>query len=447
MINFGGLATGIDTQSLISGLMAAERIPLQKLQAKQKDLTGARDKLTDILSKFSEVGKAADELSDATGFGSFSAESSSEGLVATASTPQGPGSFNLVVNQLAQAQRNTSSGLASSTDPLGQSGVLSMTVGSDAPIDITVDATDSLTDIAAKINDSDARANASVIFDGTEYHLMVQGTETGANNAIAFGGVTLGLDSNTLTTAQDAEVVLEGGLTITRSSNQLDGVIDGVSMVITEATGEPIQVTVSRDGEAMKEKIHTFVDAFNAAISASQSATGYGALDAQYETLAGDSALRSAMGQLASTVSSTIPGLSGKYDMLASVGVHLTRNGKLELDETALDEALADDVHAVEKVFVGDPSNNVDGAMATIMKAIDRIADDDDALLQNRVDAMGAQIRQVEDRADSMQLRLDDYEQNLVKKFTALEVMVSGIQAQESALAGLVNMSSNNNGG
>ncbi|HHH31494.1 MAG TPA: hypothetical protein ENK57_24540 [Polyangiaceae bacterium] len=440
MINFGGLATGLDTQSLISGLMAAERIPLQRLESKQKDLTGARDKLTDILGKFSQVGEAAEELSDATGFGSFVAESSSDGLIATASTPLGEGSFSLVVNQMAKAQRSNSNGFASSTDPLGQSGTLSVTVGSDAQIDIAVAAGDSLTDIAAKINDSGARATASVVFDGTDYHLMVQGTDTGAQNAITFAGLTLGLDANTLTGAQDAEIVLEGGLTVTRSTNQLDGVIDGVSMVITEATGEPIQVNVARDGEAMKEKIQAFVDAFNDAISAAQSAIGYGSLDPQYESLAGDTALRGAANQLALTVADTIPGLSGKYDMLASVGVNLTRNGKLELDETTLDEALADDVRAVEKVFVGDPATSTDGAMAIIMKAIDRIADDDDAILQNRIDSMGDQIEQVEDRAFRMELRLDDYESNLIEKFTALEVMVSRIQAQEGALAGLVNM-------
>ena len=209
MINFGGLATGIDTQSLISGLMAAERIPLQRLQSKQKDLTGAKDKLSDILSKFSEVGKAAKELSDATGFGSFAAESSSEGLIATASTPQGEGSFSLVVNQMAKAQRSHSNGMASSTGALGQSGTMSITVGGDAQIDITVDATDSLTDVAAKINASGARTNASVVFDGTDYHLMVQGTDTGAQNAVTFSGLTMGLDANTLTAAQDAEIVLE----------------------------------------------------------------------------------------------------------------------------------------------------------------------------------------------------------------------------------------------
>ncbi|MEQ9323630.1 MAG: flagellar cap protein FliD N-terminal domain-containing protein, partial [Polyangiaceae bacterium] len=202
MINFGGLATGIDTQSLISGLMAAERIPLQRLQSKQKDLTGAKDKLSDILSKFSEVGKAAKELSDATGFGSFAAESSSEGLIATASTPQGEGSFSLVVNQMAKAQRSHSNGMASSTGALGQSGTMSITVGGDAQIDITVDATDSLTDVAAKINASGARTNASVVFDGTDYHLMVQGTDTGAQNAVTFSGLTMGLDANTLTAAQ-----------------------------------------------------------------------------------------------------------------------------------------------------------------------------------------------------------------------------------------------------
>jgi flagellar hook-associated protein 2 len=448
MINFGGLATGLDTQALISGLMLAESIPLQRLERRQSDLEGAKSKLSDILGTFSAVSTAADDLSDAKGFGSYAASSSSEALVATASNPLAEGSYQITVNQLAKAHRSMSDGVADNVTALGETGTLELTVGTDAQIDVALDAGDSIVDIAQKINDSGARVTASVVFDGTDHHLVVRGTDTGAANAVTFGGNDLGLGAapNQLTAAQDASIDFDG-MTITRDSNQIDGVIDGVSFAVTEASGQPINVTVARDGQALKDKITAFVEAYNEAVATTQSATGYGSLTAQFEALAGDSALRNATTLMSTTISSPIAGLTGKYDLLASVGVHLDRNGKLELDESKLDEALADDVQAVERVFVGDPDNNIDGAMANIMGVIDRIADDDDATLQLRVDAMGDQITRMDDDVLRLERRLEDYEANLVKKFTALEILVSQIQAQESALAGLSNFSYNNNNG
>ena len=54
-VTFGGLASGLDTNALIDGLMAVERIPLARNQAKQLDLTSAKDTISSVISKVSAV--------------------------------------------------------------------------------------------------------------------------------------------------------------------------------------------------------------------------------------------------------------------------------------------------------------------------------------------------------------------------------------------------------
>ncbi|MCA9623455.1 MAG: flagellar filament capping protein FliD, partial [Myxococcales bacterium] len=359
------------------------------------------------------------------------------------------GTYSFTIDKLAKEQRTISTGYTTSSAPLSQSGSLDITVGGDAAINVPINAGDSLADIAANINDSGARVKASVVYDGTDYHLMVRGDDSGAANAVTFGGTaTLGLDvpANNLQTADDAQITLAGGLVITRSTNQFDGVIEGVSLTLKDQATGPVTVSVGRDGAAMKDKIKSLVSAFNDAISIMQSSTGYGALKASHEELTGDSAIRSATSRLSSVFTNPVPGLGGRYDMLASVGLHLTQNGKLELDEAALDKALADDVGAVERVFVGDPDNNIDGAMALLSTAVEKVATGDDSILQLRIDAMGDQADGLTDQADRLDRRLEDYEANLRKKFTALEVTIARINAQSGALTSLYNLSTNNSG-
>ena len=446
MFNFGGLATGLDTQAIIQSMMAVERIPLQRLEAKTASLTEAKSTVSDLLSKVAAIKTAAEDLDDASGFASLVASSDTSAIVATANTAKVPGNFTVDVNRLAQEQRVKTDAFADSLTALGQSGNMDITVGSDAAVSVTVDASDTLTDIAAKINQSGARVSASVVEDGGQYRLMVRGTSTGASNSFTVAGsATIGMDNaaNEYQTAQDAEIVLDNSFTISSSTNKFTSVVDGVDLVVTSTTASSANVTLERDSGALIDKLNTFVEAFNDAISWGQIAAGFGALTAKHDELAGDVTLRGLVTSLGQSVSGQVTGLTGRYDMLASVGIHLSQTGKLELDETVLEQALEDDVAAVEKVFTGDPAASVDGAMKKLIAVVDRFTDGDDSLLEMKVESMGDMIIRMQDDAIDIGRRIDDYEGILIRKFTALETLVSSIQAQEGALAGLVAMSTN----
>jgi len=435
-ITFGGLASGLDTNAIIDGLMAAEKVPLTRLQTAQAQADSAATTLSGIASKLSTLRAAAAALADPIQFASFAASSSDAAVVPSVYTATMPGSYSVQVGKLALEQRTFADAQSSSSSALNLSGTLQMTINGTTST-VNVSSTDSLADIAANINGSGARASASVLYDGTNYRLQVRGLDTGAANAISFSesGFSLGLSNaqNTYQQAQDAQLTVEG-ISVTRPTNSVSGVIPGVTLALTKTTQSPVSVTVSSDPSALKTKVQKFVDAYNDVVNTSHSAVGYGSQLAPNPKLSGDSAVRSALLQLSSVAGSVVSGTSGKYTMLASIGLSSTRDGTLTLDSTKLAAALADDPTAVARVFVTDPSIKATGVMATVKTTIDGLTGTPTALLDARVEGMQKQSKRMQDEQAAMQRNLDAFQQRLRDQFTNLETVVSKYKSLGSAL-------------
>jgi len=442
---FGGLASGLDTNALIQGLMQVEAIPLQRNQQERSSLTSARDTLGSFMSRVAAIKTAAEKLDTESEFASFSTDISGGGLVATVTGSAFESAYSINVDEVAQSTRTKSSDFASATDPLSQAGSLDITVGGSTAISVTINAGDSLADVAANINSSDARVNASVIYDGTNHRLLVQGRDTGAANQVTYaetGSVALGLDvaANTYQDAENASITIDGQFTVERASNNFTDVLPGLTLTVTEKTASPIELKVAPDVDGQVDKLQDFVDAFNTAVSAGQLAAGFGGNAASNKNLSGDSAVRTSLDRLTRTASTPVPGLTGRYNMLAAVGIELTRSGTLSLNRSTLESALADDPEAVAKVFVGDPDNSIDGAMSTLISTVEGLAEGKDAVLEVRQNAFTSRIESLEEDELQLTRRLDSYETRLRKQFTDLEILISQIQEQGSALSGLTNI-------
>jgi flagellar hook-associated protein 2 len=437
MVTFGGLATGLDTKALITGLMSVERIPLTKLESQQKTLNSAKSALSSLLSKFAEIKTKATALKDEQGVGGFAATASSDAVAVSTSGALTPGSYSIDVIQLAAEHKTKTAAVASSTADLGHDGTLEITVGSSDMVGIDLDPGDSLAEIATKINQSGAKVNAAVVHDGSSYHLLVRGKETGAQNAVTFGGTTLGLDTGTYQDAQDARIVLDDEILISRSTNQFKDVVPGLTLVAKKKTTEPLTVTVEGDPSSLIGKMKDLVGAYNGAVGAAHVAIGFGALNASNKELAGDATVRRSLDMLSSGIGSAVSGVSGKYNLLAAVGLHLTRDGKLELDETKLKAAMEDDASAVTRLLAGNEATGTKGAMDKLVEMVDRIGGNSSAMIDMRIKGLGAQASRLDGDIATKERRLGEYEAMLLDKFTQLELLVSQIQSQGSALAGI----------
>ena len=439
--SLSGVGSGIDTQSLISGLVNADSGRLSALKTKQTSTNSAISTLSDISSSLGTLQSAVDALSTANGVGSFSGTSSSTAIAVSTTGNAQPGAYTMNVTQLARSQRTYSNEYASASTAVGQSGTLAIQVGSGTPVSINIAGGDTLDQIAAKINGAGARVSASVFYDGTDYRLQVSGLDTGKDNALTFSqtGLDLGLNvtANTVQKAQNSIVNIDG-FDVQRSTNQVVGAIQGVTLALTQVTTAPVDVKVAADSQSLATKIQAIVTAYNSVLSKVNTAAGKGATKAANSTLASDSTLRGITNRL-STALQTVNG-AGKYSTLGSVGLSLQRDGKLALDTTKLNAAVTADASAVGALFAGTSSSST-GVMGALSKTIKAFTQTGTGLLAQHQTDLQSRVKTMGARVDREQDRLDRYQALLQKQFSAMDTNVTSNNSDMSYLSKLYSQS------
>ena len=185
-VQFGGLITGLDTNSLISGLIRAEQGPTNILQGQKTVLQAQQGAYTTLVASLADLKTAAQSLSLSSDFNTKTATSSDETvLTASADSTALSGNNAVFVDTLAKAQTIKSATFTGVSDSVG-TGTLTFHVGSTV-IDIPIDVRIIPCPTKSAINSAGAGVTASIINLGTsdapDYRLIVQSEETGAANA------------------------------------------------------------------------------------------------------------------------------------------------------------------------------------------------------------------------------------------------------------------------
>ncbi len=431
-----GLGSGINDSSIISQLVAIQTIPLTNMQTAQTNVTSASQTITQFSSLMSALQSAAQTLADPTQYASYAASSSSSAVVASTTSGAQAGAYSVSVSQLAQSQLSFSAPQSSSTAALGLSGTLNLSMGSSSQ-SITVNATDSLASIASEISSSGLPLSASVVYDGTNYRLQVQGLNSGAANAITFGesGFSLGLSdpSNTYQSAQDAHAIVNGN-PVTSGTNQISGAISGVTLALTATTTSPSTVTVASNPTALQTKIQSFVTAYNNVISAGHTDAGYGTTAATNTLLSGDHGIETSLNQLATLVTSSVAGADANFSDLSSAGVTFNSDGTLSFSTTTFQSAVTADPTGVEKLFVTDPTTGSNGIMGQLSTAINSLSTNSNSFLQSETQAFTTRLTNLKTEETALQARITQYQTTMQQEFTAMDEKVN----EERALFGEV---------
>ena len=441
-VSVAGFGSGIDVDALVTGLVNASAGTMTSLQKRASLLRSASSTLSDIGRSMANLKSAADTLSSAQGLSSMTATSSGGAVVASAAGNALPSSFSINVTALAKEQRTYSKTFAASSTALAQSGTLSLKVGTGTAVALSIATTDSLDSIAAKINGAGLRATASVFYDGTAYRLQVRGLDTGVASGLTMTETGTSLDLNgdgsdpnggkTVQSATDASMTIDG-FTVTRPTNQISGTAQGVTMALTAVTTSPVTVTVAGDPAALKSKVTTLVSSFNTVINAIHTASGFGAQKATNSKLAADSSLRSVNDRLVSAVG-TAGASTGTYRTLADVGIALTRDGTLTLDDAKLSAAIAADPAGVTALLARPAGATTGGMMANLKDVVTSLTASDTGILGLRGQSFDNQAKLLDKRVASEQSRLDQMSENLRKQFTAMNSSIGNTQLMGNAL-------------
>jgi len=206
-------------------------------------------------------------------------------LSVTTDSSAAKGTFTVQVNAVAQAEKQSSATFASATTALGEGFAGKMTINGQT---LTINAADTLTSLAAKINQLNTGTNktgvtATVIkYSASDYRLTFTADNTGEGkmtlqNQSINGENYSQLVSRTIATGSNASFTIDGE-EITSDSNTVTDAIPGVTINLLKADpNTEVTVTVDRDVNAIKNLIGKFVSAYNDVASYIASQTSYDA--------------------------------------------------------------------------------------------------------------------------------------------------------------------------
>jgi flagellar hook-associated protein 2 len=435
-ITFSGLGSGIDIDSLVTGLVKAESAGLNQTNTRISATRAAVSDMSSVGSLLSDLKTVVDSLDTASELASYSATSSKpDVLTAVTSGTARPASYDVKVISLVKEQRNYSTTFASRTDDLNQAGTLRFGQNGNT-YDVAVEASDSLDEIAAKINGSGAKIKANVFYDGSQYRLQLSGSEGGADGAFTISDVSssmsLGFDApdSKKQSAADAEVLIDG-LSVKRKTNTIDGAIDGVTLKLTAETSDTIKLQVASDPTKLTASLKDFVAKYNAVVTKVHKVAGFGSTAASNPELAGDQTLRTITAGLGNRVLSRA-GTGGTLDSLADLGIRLNNDGTLRLDETKMAKALADHPDDFSKALAG--TDTSDGLMDLMSDMLKGFTDATDGLMTSRKTSYDARIKSLQTAADREQARLDRMADRLRTTFTKMDTAVAAANQSMSYL-------------
>ena len=264
--------------------------------------------------------------------------------------------MSFTVDQLARNHQVASAAnFAGSSDLVG-AGEFTITVGgSDHTITTTADTT--LSELAAEVNGLDSGVSATVIsVDGTNYKLLLSSDDTGLGGSFTTSGTVGSLSTmDIVQQGQDAEITIGSGataLTLSRATNTITDLVEGVSIELTQTTTAAVTVSTKRDVTAAIDSIKGLMDEVNAALTTIADLTKYSPEAETGGPLVGNSTARALELDLRSAISSFVNAQSGDYRMASSVGISLNREGTFDVDEAKLRTALEDDFDAVVGMLV-----------------------------------------------------------------------------------------------
>jgi flagellar hook-associated protein 2 len=430
-----GAGSGVDTKSLAQNLADAEINPRKEAINTKITKTEARiSGIGYIKAALGDLKTAFAKLDDASEFASITpsnTQPSALGVTTTAGAQTG--TYALEVAQLARAQRTASNGLAGRDTSLnaGQSFTLNLSVNSGPANTITV-ATDTPTGVVNAINAANLGVKAQLLQTGdpaNPFTMVVSGESGAAKNfSLTASGGQINF-SNHLQTAADARLKVNG-LEVTRSNNQINDLIDGVSLDLYATTTSPARIDLKRETSTIKENLKNLVTSYNDLdTTLLELGNVKSAIKDVGGSLAGDSMLQSIRMQVRGYITNLASTPGSTLKAARDVGLSFDRNGKLTLDEAKLDRTLQNNFDDVAKIFTAGTDNKSLFSMAPAGIAGDAVA---------RLDRILRSTGQLTVQTDNANKQISVYKADLTKLDARLTLLLDRYTKQFSAMDSIV---------
>lgn len=431
--SISGLASGLDTASIINQLMQLEAIPQTKLKNQQSVENDVIKALRQLNTDTALLASNAAKLATAGTWQTLKATSTSSTVTATATSSASPSSFTIVVGQLARsAQTSYSADVALDANVLTVPGDPVVLTAADGTTHTINAGTGTLTDLAAGINAAKAGVTATTVRTGTNtYRLLLAADTTGAGSAIGLTNVSLGTATTDL--GQDAQLTI-GGIPASSKTNTFTDLVPGVSVTLAASAknGDTATVSVAQDSSSVKSSVKALVDQVNALLTSIDTQTANKTSTTAAGVLAGDSTARSLRSALLNTV------FGDGTTSLAQYGIQTDRYGKLVFDAEKFATAYAADPAGVAAKFTSGATSATDGWAARVATAAKTATDSYTGTITSAITGHTTTVDRLTKSIADWDDRLEIRRTSLQRTYTALETALSNLQSQGNWLAGQI---------
>ena len=440
-----GLGSGLDVNSLVTQLVAAERAPAQqRLTRNETEIDGKLSALGTLRGALSGFQSSVGALRTTAQVDARKAESGDVAVLrATAGASAAPGRYAVEVLSLASAHKLASRAFAGGSSSTVGTGTLSFAQGGRS-FEITVAAGATLASLRDSINTASGNTGvrASLVQTDGGTRLVLNARESGSAQAIrvTVAGAAGGLDAfaydpavaspmTQVTAASDAQARVEG-FAVTVAGNALSGAIEGVTLDLLAAKpGSSVMVTVAADTAAVRDRVSKMVSDFNSMAATLGRLRAWDPATRKGGPLIGDSTLLGVESRVRRDLASAVTASGDSPTTLAAVGVSMGADGRLTLNDARFTAALQKDPAGVARLFAGDDGiakrlhATLEGAVGT------------GGQVPSRTDSLQSQKRDLQKAKEALDLRMQSVERRYRAQFTALDSLLSGLQSTGSYLA------------
>lgn len=445
--NVGGLASGLDTNSIIDQLVKIESSSVTAAKARQAAYQSQISQLGDLTSKLNALSTALTTLKSS-GALAFAQQGTTTGFSVTPGSAATAGRYGITVDSLASVAKARSAEFTAATDVV-KAGTLDLSInGTVTTVTLTEGMT--LSQAAKAINDSGAAVTATVLSSNGKAYLNLVNKNTGftpgqpAASALTVTETSTGVTGQALglaitQPATNAKLTIDG-IQFERSSNTVDDALPGVTFSLKTVTTVSEELVLGTDTAATSTNLGKFVSAYNDVMSLLRKNLNIAQLTDRTKTLGGDSAIRSLQSSLMGTVSSVL-NPSSAIRTLADLGLKTGSDGLLSIDQARLSKAISTDSSAVNALF-----QVTDGVADKLKSMVTGYTDSNNGILPQKSKSYDRSIKDLDTQIDKLELRLDAYRSKLVAQFTAMEKVVSGFKSIGSYLTSQESRSTSSKG-
>jgi flagellar hook-associated protein 2 len=463
-ISFSGIASGIDSASLIEATSdAARQTKVKPSQKKVSELQETNSAMEDLNKKLESLKSLLRGFSTLSGGGVFKTGTSSRESVVTATASNGAanGSYDVTVNTLAKNHIYTFDQTFSSAESALQSTLTGAEPAADRTITLTVgtgsnqetvsvvvpNGSYTVAEFVNAFNTASSKSEASLVNVGTSsspsYKILIssnyEGTEKGTIARTSLGASLTNLTAYSESAAVDANFTISGLGTLTRSTNSVADVLPGVTLSLV-STGSA-SVKISEDGPTTSAKVQEFVDSYNEIVrflqennQVSRDETGT-EIKNVFGPLASTRTDDNALNALRSAISSSTASGGSTVRIFPDLGITTERDGTLKLDSTKFQAAVSAEPSSVSSILTSfaDTTSLTGGTIDIYTRfngLIDVTVNGNKTLITDLNARIAEAERQIAKQAEDMKAR-----------FARLESLMGRLQQQQqsltSALAGL----------